>query len=121
MPVGPNATPPPRQIGLRVDPKRARPVPFWRHGLRPPPLTSPRLLAFARFIRPLVRYESYACFSSSLLPTSTPKIALFSFAATIALLPVLVKVGVIMIHFLVVKLRLFLVQAPNLLRQLPDA
>ena len=29
-----NVRPPPRQIGLDDMPARARPVPFWRHGLR---------------------------------------------------------------------------------------
>src|SRR3546814_20916126 len=28
-----NARPPPRQMGEEVIPERARPVPFWRHGL----------------------------------------------------------------------------------------
>ena len=41
--VGPKATPPPVQCGMRIDPARARPVPFWRHGFAPPPLTSPRV------------------------------------------------------------------------------
>src|SRR4029077_4490687 len=43
--VGGNATPPPVQCGARVVPARARPVPFWRHGLLRPPATRPRLLA----------------------------------------------------------------------------
>ena len=38
--MGPWATPPPIQIGLRVDPARARPVPFCFQGLAPPPRTS---------------------------------------------------------------------------------
>src|SRR6185437_5695009 len=42
---GGKATPPPVQCGARVVPARARPVPFWRHGLERPPDTSPRLLA----------------------------------------------------------------------------
>src|SRR4051794_6720774 len=41
---GPRATPPPRQIGERLEPARARPVPFWRHGLAPPPRASERVL-----------------------------------------------------------------------------
>src|SRR3989338_4841671 len=45
--VGPNVTPPPTQRGERVDPWRARPVPFCFHGLRPPPLTSPLSLVCA--------------------------------------------------------------------------
>src|SRR4051794_2167962 len=36
--------PPPVQIGLRDDPARARPVPFWRQGFAPPPRTLPRVL-----------------------------------------------------------------------------
>src|SRR3954452_1658066 len=36
--------PPPVQIGERFEPARARPVPFWRHGLAPPPRTMPRVL-----------------------------------------------------------------------------
>src|SRR6185503_11281008 len=31
--------------GARIVPARARPVPFWRHGLPRPPATSPRLFA----------------------------------------------------------------------------
>src|SRR3954469_2907245 len=41
---GPRATPPPRQIGERLEPARARPVPFWAHGLAPPPRASLRVL-----------------------------------------------------------------------------
>src|SRR3954468_7691934 len=36
--------PPPTQIGEREEPARARPGPFWRHGLAPPPRTLPRVL-----------------------------------------------------------------------------
>src|SRR4051794_6756590 len=36
--------PPPAQCGARIEPWRARPVPFWRHGLAPPPRTLPRVL-----------------------------------------------------------------------------
>src|SRR6266576_1436753 len=39
--------PPPRHCGERIEPWRARPVPFWRHGLAPPPETSPRVLVDA--------------------------------------------------------------------------
>src|SRR3990170_2505334 len=42
--MGPWATPPPRHWGARLEPWRARPVPFWRHGLAPPPDTSARPL-----------------------------------------------------------------------------
>ena len=41
---GPKTTPPPFQSGERVVPARARPVPFWRHGLDAPPATWPRVL-----------------------------------------------------------------------------
>src|SRR3954447_17263326 len=30
-------------MGERLEPARARPVPFWRHGLAPPPDTMPRV------------------------------------------------------------------------------
>src|SRR5215208_6499489 len=43
--VGGNATPPPVNWGARIVPARARPVPFWRHGLPRPPATSPRVFA----------------------------------------------------------------------------
>src|SRR3984957_15042049 len=39
--------PPCRQIGERVEPERARPVPFCRHGFLPPPAISPRVLVEA--------------------------------------------------------------------------
>ena len=42
--MGPRATPPPTHWGERVEPGRARPVPFWRNGLAPPPRTSARVL-----------------------------------------------------------------------------
>src|SRR3954453_11454541 len=35
--------PPPAKCGARIDPWRARPVPFWRHGFAPPPRTFPRV------------------------------------------------------------------------------
>src|SRR6185437_4484593 len=35
--------PPPAKWGARIDPWRARPVPFWRHGFAPPPDTLPRV------------------------------------------------------------------------------
>ncbi len=44
---GPKATPPPRQIGDCLLPARARPVPFWRHGLALEPRTSLRVLVEA--------------------------------------------------------------------------
>ena len=39
---GPNGLPPPFHWVARMEPCRARPVPFWRHGFRPPPRTSLR-------------------------------------------------------------------------------
>src|SRR5262245_30533783 len=42
--TGPNTTPPPDHCGERIEPCRARPVPFWRHGLMPPPDTVWRFL-----------------------------------------------------------------------------
>jgi len=44
---GPWTTPPPANCGARVEPWRARPVPFCLWGLRPPPRTSPRVLVEA--------------------------------------------------------------------------
>lgn len=41
---GPCGTPPPRHVGARMEPCRARPVPFCAHGFLPPPLTSARVL-----------------------------------------------------------------------------
>src|SRR3989338_106866 len=38
--VGPKVMPPPRHKGERIDPCRARPVPFCLQGFLPPPLTS---------------------------------------------------------------------------------
>src|SRR3954470_19446318 len=35
--------PPPAKCGARIEPWRARPVPFWRHGFAPPPRTLPRV------------------------------------------------------------------------------
>src|SRR5207245_9801077 len=41
-PFGPTPPPPWRHWGNWVDPWRARPVPFWRHGFAPPPATRER-------------------------------------------------------------------------------
>src|SRR5207237_5315064 len=41
-PLAPKSTHPCRQRGERVEPARARPVPFWRHGFAPPPDTRER-------------------------------------------------------------------------------
>src|SRR5262245_43592746 len=40
--VGPKGLPPPFHWVARIEPWRARPVPFWRHGFLPPPDTSLR-------------------------------------------------------------------------------
>src|SRR5215210_3275335 len=47
--------PPPVQRGERIEPARARPVPFWRHGLAPPPRTSPRVRVDAVPLRVALR------------------------------------------------------------------
>src|SRR5579871_2021808 len=39
--------PPPVKFGARVEPARARPVPFWRQGFELPPETSPRVFVAA--------------------------------------------------------------------------
>src|SRR4051794_5955899 len=39
--------PPPAKCGARIEPWRARPVPFWRQGLAPPPRTLPRVFVDA--------------------------------------------------------------------------
>src|SRR3954447_26005264 len=54
--------PPPVQIGERDEPARARPVPFWRHGLAPPPRTMPRVLVACvpwRFAASSARTDSW--------------------------------------------------------------
>src|SRR3989339_1514135 len=45
--LGPCVTPPPFHNGDRIEPCRARPVPFCFHGFLPPPRTSLRPLACA--------------------------------------------------------------------------
>src|SRR5262245_19193016 len=57
--TGPNTTPPPTHCGERIEPCRARPVPFWRQGLRPPPRTSPRVLVSC------VPRRAFACWRRS--------------------------------------------------------
>src|SRR5439155_24098054 len=64
---GPNAVPPPVQIGERLEPARERPVPFWRHGLAPPPETLPRVLVAA------VPRRLAACSARTLSCTSGPR------------------------------------------------
>src|SRR3954447_26218575 len=59
--------PPPTQIGERDEPARARPVPFWRHGLAPPPRTLPRVLvAWVPWRRALSSARTVSCTSGSL-------------------------------------------------------
>src|SRR2546421_3269833 len=59
--------PPPAQIGERIDPARARPVPFWRHGLAPPPRTSARVRVAAEpWRRALCSARTASCTSASL-------------------------------------------------------
>src|SRR5208282_2161067 len=48
--------PPPRQMGERLVPARALPVPFCRQGFLPPPLTSSRLFVECVPRRWLARY-----------------------------------------------------------------
>src|SRR5690606_11112203 len=55
VPLGPKVIPPPRQIGLRIEPTRARPVPFCFHGFLPPPLTRPRVFVAGPAIREFAR------------------------------------------------------------------
>ena len=49
--------PPLRQIEERIDPTRARPVPFCRQSLRPEPDTSPRPLVLCVPARWLAKYQ----------------------------------------------------------------
>ena len=69
--TGPWATPPPTHWGERIEPWRARPVPFWRHGFLPPPRTSPRVLVLcvpAR--RPAMEATTTWCISGTLTGAS---------------------------------------------------
>src|SRR5256714_15678745 len=59
--------PPPAQIGERIDPARARPVPFWRHGLAPPPRTWARVRVAAEpWRRALSSARTASCTSARL-------------------------------------------------------
>ena len=53
---GPNTVPPPTQTGERVEPERARPVPFCFHGFWLPPITSPRVFVLCVPWRWLAKY-----------------------------------------------------------------
>src|SRR4051812_2456096 len=55
---GPKTTPPPLHSGERMEPARARPVPFWAHGFLPPPDTSPRVLVERVPWRALARWAT---------------------------------------------------------------
>src|SRR5436190_5052145 len=60
-------TPPPAQIGERIEPARARPVPFCRHGLAPPPRTRARVrVAAVPWRRALSSARTASCTSASL-------------------------------------------------------
>src|SRR5436309_9151388 len=58
--------PPPVHTGDRLEPARARPVPFWRQGLEPPPETIPRVFVAA------VPRRRAACSDRTLSCTSAP-------------------------------------------------
>src|SRR6476469_9106241 len=59
--------PPPVQIGGRIDPARARPVPFCRHGLVPPPRTRARVRVAAEpWRRALSSARTASCTNASL-------------------------------------------------------
>src|SRR2546430_265832 len=64
---GPKAVPPPVHSGERLEPARALPVPFWRHGLAPPPETSARVRVAA------VPLRRAACSARTLWWTSAPR------------------------------------------------
>src|SRR5690606_41328508 len=50
-----NVLPPPTQIGLRIVPARARPVPFCFQGFTPPPLTAARFFCALVPERPVAK------------------------------------------------------------------
>src|SRR5690606_14636461 len=58
---GPKTLPPPRQWGERVEPWRARPVPFCRQGLLLPPETCARVFVDAVPWRWFARYAFTTC------------------------------------------------------------
>src|SRR5690625_7448206 len=63
--------PPPAYCGARIEPWRARPVPFWRYGLAPPPRTSARVLTDAVPRRAAASWATTAWwFSVTLVGTS---------------------------------------------------
>src|SRR4051794_3890507 len=74
--------PPPVQIGERDEPARARPVPFWRHGLAPPPRTSPRVLVECVPCRRAACSARTDSWTSGPL-NSAPKAALSSFTVPV--------------------------------------
>src|SRR3954447_168268 len=59
--------PPPAKCGARIEPWRARPVPFWRHGFAPPPRTLPRVFVDAvPWRRALSSARTHSCTSGPL-------------------------------------------------------
>src|SRR5271165_3400074 len=71
---GPWTVPPCRHKGERIEPTRARPVPFCRQSLRPAPLTSLLSLVLAVPLRSPLRYHREASCSRCRL-ISAPKTA----------------------------------------------
>src|SRR3954464_13085757 len=66
--------PPPGHSGDRLEPARGRAVPFWRHGLAPPPRTLPRVLvAWVPWRRAASSARTDSCTSGSW--NSAPKAA----------------------------------------------
>ena len=69
--VGPNTVPPPTQCGARVEPCRARPVPFCFHGFWLPPVTYFRIFVDALPWRWLARNAFTAwCITGTLITPS---------------------------------------------------
>src|SRR3972149_1414935 len=63
--LGPCEIPPPTQIGDRLDPCLALPVPFCCHGFFPPPDTSLLSLVCAKTFLALAFSERYTCLTNS--------------------------------------------------------
>src|SRR4051812_15915199 len=72
--------PPPVQMGERIEPARARPVPFWRHGFAPPPRTLPRVSVEAvPWRRAFSSARTDSCTSASLKRTPNASSSSFTF------------------------------------------